>query len=275
MGGWHHRLDGHECEQALGDGEGQGSLVCCSPWGHKDLDTTKRLNNRIFNDPLLLPFLSLGKFRKSNFFYRTPTSSAQPQLPEWSQQGAMAGGGSLPMSLWVPSMQSLPEALLGAGSPLLKARLPWVPVGGCPEQGSLWLGSREGERPQGDQPWTWPCSLTPGLQRQPHLSAALRQLGFVGHRSWVCCVVTKLCPTLLQSHGLLCLGDSPGGNIGVGCHFLLQGIFLTQGLNLYLLCLMRCRRTLYPLSHQGSPTRVRHAGKLIHSPEPPCSCLSK
>ena len=96
MVGWHHRLNGHEFEQALGDGEGQGSLVCCSPWGHKDLDTTERLNNSIFNDPLLLPFLSLGKFRKSNFFYRTPTSSDQPQLPEWSQQGAMAGGGVSP-----------------------------------------------------------------------------------------------------------------------------------------------------------------------------------
>ena len=35
----------HEFEQALGDGEGQGSLVCCSPWGHKELDTTKWLNN--------------------------------------------------------------------------------------------------------------------------------------------------------------------------------------------------------------------------------------
>ena len=31
---WHHRLNGHEFEQALGDGEGQGSLVCCSSWGH-------------------------------------------------------------------------------------------------------------------------------------------------------------------------------------------------------------------------------------------------
>ena len=35
MVGWHHRLDGHEFEQALGDGEGQGSLACCSPWGHR------------------------------------------------------------------------------------------------------------------------------------------------------------------------------------------------------------------------------------------------
>ena len=40
MVGWHHRLNGHEFEQALGDGEGQGSLVCCSPWGCKELDTT-------------------------------------------------------------------------------------------------------------------------------------------------------------------------------------------------------------------------------------------
>ena len=40
MVGWHHRLNGHESEQALGDSEGQRSLVCCSPWGYKELDTT-------------------------------------------------------------------------------------------------------------------------------------------------------------------------------------------------------------------------------------------
>ena len=34
--GWHHQLDGHESEQASGVGDGQGSLVCCSPWGHKE-----------------------------------------------------------------------------------------------------------------------------------------------------------------------------------------------------------------------------------------------
>ena len=36
MVGWHHRFDGHEFEQAPGVGDGQGSLVCCSPWGRKD-----------------------------------------------------------------------------------------------------------------------------------------------------------------------------------------------------------------------------------------------
>ena len=44
MVGWHQRLDGHEFEQALGIGDGQGSLLCCSPWSPKELDTTNGLN---------------------------------------------------------------------------------------------------------------------------------------------------------------------------------------------------------------------------------------
>ena len=44
--GWHHCLSGHEFEQAPGNGEGQASLVCCSPWGHKKSDTTEWLNNK-------------------------------------------------------------------------------------------------------------------------------------------------------------------------------------------------------------------------------------
>ena len=45
MVGWLHRVNGHEFEQALGDGEGQGSLACCSPQGCKESDTTEQLNN--------------------------------------------------------------------------------------------------------------------------------------------------------------------------------------------------------------------------------------
>ena len=45
MVGWHHQLTGHEFEQTLADGEGRGSLVCCSPRGFKELDITERLNN--------------------------------------------------------------------------------------------------------------------------------------------------------------------------------------------------------------------------------------
>ena len=43
MVGWHHQLNGHEFEQALGNGEGQGSLACCSPWGHKESDMIEQL----------------------------------------------------------------------------------------------------------------------------------------------------------------------------------------------------------------------------------------
>ena len=43
---WHHQLNGHEFAQVPGDGEGQGSLVCYSPWGHKESDMTERLNSK-------------------------------------------------------------------------------------------------------------------------------------------------------------------------------------------------------------------------------------
>ena len=45
MFGWHHKLNGREFEQTPGDSERQGSLVCCSPWGHKESDKTELLNS--------------------------------------------------------------------------------------------------------------------------------------------------------------------------------------------------------------------------------------
>ena len=59
MGGWHHRLNGHEFEQTMGDSEGQGSLGCCSPWGHNELDRT----------------LGLNKSTKSNLVKRKPVKN--------------------------------------------------------------------------------------------------------------------------------------------------------------------------------------------------------
>ena len=54
---WHHRLKGHEFEQALGDGEGWGSLACCSPWCCKKSDMTEQLNNN--NKEACVSFLIL------------------------------------------------------------------------------------------------------------------------------------------------------------------------------------------------------------------------
>ena len=45
MAGWYHQWDGHELGKTLGDGKGQGSLVCCSAWGDKESDMTEGLNN--------------------------------------------------------------------------------------------------------------------------------------------------------------------------------------------------------------------------------------
>ena len=72
------------------------------------------------------------------------------------------------------------------------------------------------------------------------------------------CLVTQSCPTLCDlmdcsPPGSFVQRSSPGKNTAVSCHALLQGIFLTQGLNPHLLCLLHCRWILYPLSHVGSP----------------------
>ena len=51
MVGWHHLLNEHEFEQTVGDSEGQGSLACCSSWGHKESDMTSRLKNNNAEEP--------------------------------------------------------------------------------------------------------------------------------------------------------------------------------------------------------------------------------
>ena len=58
MVGWHHQLDGHEFEQALGVGDGQGSLACCSPWGHKESEATE------LNLPVLVLLLEQKFYRQ-------------------------------------------------------------------------------------------------------------------------------------------------------------------------------------------------------------------
>ena len=61
---WHHRLNGHEFEQTVGDGERQGSLVCCSPWGHKELNTTERLSNNIIKEEEVVRRLVAVRIRR-------------------------------------------------------------------------------------------------------------------------------------------------------------------------------------------------------------------
>ena len=72
MPGWHHRLNGHESEWTPGVGDGQGGLACCDSWGHKELDTTERLNWTEVNIYYICNFLysltiSLFLFLSSSF----------------------------------------------------------------------------------------------------------------------------------------------------------------------------------------------------------------
>ena len=70
----------------------------------------------------------------------------------------------------------------------------------------------------------------------------------------------SLWPHGLQPTRLLCSWNSPAKNTGVGCHFLLQGIFLTQRLNMHLLCLLHWQADSKPLRHLGSPTKQTGLG---------------
>ena len=69
MVGWHHRLDGLELEQVLGVSDGQGGLVCCSPWDHKELDITEQLKNNPIG--LLTTKITEGS-RPSDFLWVCP-----------------------------------------------------------------------------------------------------------------------------------------------------------------------------------------------------------
>ena len=74
---------GHEFEQTLGDSEGQGSLACCSPWGHKELDTTERLNNNNNNNISSWLLGNGPSSMKSNIYVQFPYWPNCFQIISW------------------------------------------------------------------------------------------------------------------------------------------------------------------------------------------------
>ena len=92
MVGWHHWLDGHEYEQAPGDGNGQGSLaVCCSPWGHKESDTTEWLKNNHNAPCKSLGWTCIGKYAPTylDALVCVPTSHS---LSHGGEKGSIQAG---------------------------------------------------------------------------------------------------------------------------------------------------------------------------------------
>ena len=97
MAGWHHRLDGHEFKQILGDSEGEGSLACCSSWGHKELDNNNiilfvsYLCQEILNFQLLyLPLTSGPGWLVGWFSHCVVSNSCDPM--DFSLPGCFAHG---------------------------------------------------------------------------------------------------------------------------------------------------------------------------------------
>ena len=98
MAGWHHRLNGHVFEQALGLGEGQGSLVCCSSWGRKELDMTEWLNRT-----------ELVKVKA------VQSCLTLCDLCPWNSSGQNTGVGSLSLLQRIFPTQGLNPGLLNCG----------------------------------------------------------------------------------------------------------------------------------------------------------------
>ena len=109
MAGWHHRLNGHEFEQAPGVGDEQGSLACCGPWGHKESDTTEELKLR-----------DLAHFLPEN-------SSLVSLLLVWAEGKGVSGAGLAGVE------EVCPLVMLGAGGTCAVFALDPVFASGCLE----------------------------------------------------------------------------------------------------------------------------------------------
>ena len=84
MVGWHHRLDGHRFEQALGIGDGQGSLACCSPWGHKESDMTElNWTEKVIQMNLFSKQKQTHRLRKQTYSYQRGNVWWRNRLGGW------------------------------------------------------------------------------------------------------------------------------------------------------------------------------------------------
>ena len=85
MAGWNHQCSGHELGQTSGDGEGQGGLACCSPWGRKQSDMTWQLNSKRSVCMLirLSPFVPLSPFfnKKNEFDFLMTVKAMASEIP--------------------------------------------------------------------------------------------------------------------------------------------------------------------------------------------------
>ena len=119
MIGWNHQLDGHEFEQTPGVSEGQGSLVCCSPWGRKELDTLREwtTTNTIKHYTI---------WKKKRVLSHSCPHPPQPQLLNWATEGGEPKHWldlcQLTHSMIVSSQKEQPKKNLNQPNPKTKTK---------------------------------------------------------------------------------------------------------------------------------------------------------
>ena len=112
MVGWHHRLDGYEFEQALGVGDGQGGLACCSPWGCRESDVTEELNNN--EGRMCRGKTKSTKTQRRKSAWCVPTPARRPVWPGWGRMGRLRETGS---ERWVVGGRGRSSSSQNTGSP--------------------------------------------------------------------------------------------------------------------------------------------------------------
>ena len=224
---WHHRFNGHESEQVPGDGERQWSLMCCSPQGHKMLGTTESLNNKQTTSCKMPSWMK---------------HKLESRLPGKISTIRCAGDTTLMAERekeWKSLLMKVKEETKNAGLNLNIQKtksMASCPIISWEIYGQMWkqvsnfifLGSKI----------TLGGDCTHKIKR--HLLLWRMKV-----------LVTQLCVTLCGP--ITCTCNSPDKNTGMGCHSLLQGIFLIQGSDLGLL---HCMQILYHLNYQGSLRKI-------------------
>ena len=235
----------HEFEQTLGSSGGEGSLASCSPWGCKEWDTPSRPNDcspwsvccgRICpRQPSrvrgMSPGVLWGKMLFSDLRLPVPPGShlrTRPFSQTLSRPPAHQAQTSPERAAWLWEAEGL------AGVRPARPRPPWA---------GLWLGTLGPVLCLALPSSKWPSLLPSGLISSLPVSGL--------------CMVTQAClmlcdPMDCSPPGSSVHGDFPGQNTAVGCHFLLQGIFSTQGWNPGLL---HWQADSSPGFHLGSPSQ--------------------
>ena len=108
MVGWHHWLNGYEFEQTLGESEGQGSLTCCSPWGHKELDTTEWWTAP--GQMLCLPSYLKQPKRYMRLWFPSPTQRTKGSHPCRDENKWDKSNNCPPLWFWKNSQAMIKEA---------------------------------------------------------------------------------------------------------------------------------------------------------------------